>query len=1023
MIVAHIPYCGNPVTVWYDNEPHYEWDCNVATNPPSTLYISRKDTPDSFRVDASANLAPCDFDPPTYSFTASASGGLRAVPSSVDDPSKASWMIVIANPGRSGTVQITAQASHGNAIIYGDCGPVTIRATATIIYEGGGNCCDRLRESTGSDGSFGSGDPAVSSVEALSSMNFRLLLGQTPYGTRAGYLELESCTNSLYLAQPSGLRLPFTAKNVTVLTNASGAIQQVRTTQGLVNVAVIDQYNYALQCFYDSSVGSTNGLGFYQTNAAAFSTWFIGNPDGAGATNRLCITNAQGGTTLVYRYSYSESDRRWELVKPDGQTNSAWTAAVPGTGLTNYCEQISISGRVLMQSQETYSYVPAVACSLLTQLVEGAGDQTRTNTYSYYTQGNGSNLLQQVNYWDGHWAYHVYDSYSRIVTNYEAYNNSAPPTSGGFNPATQRCKETTFAYAYDPGPDPSEYNILAYIPYTTTVSLPARLGDDSWVMKPVSRTDRSITLDDVYHFRDSVRRWDAANNAWLDSGSEISLAPDFTQGRPLAVVNEDGSVISYTYQDQFTTYEGDPDGSQKTTIVDDWGNPVAFTNVDLTTTPPVVLDTKRYTYTNAFGSPYDELRRSHDETDLAGRTTKYRWYDCCGGAAVTNADGVATVYTNDVLKRLVATTVYHGAGNGIETTNVLDAMGRVLVSTRKGTDQSPVTLAQYQYDVLGNIIRQTNALDGITRTTNVVINGQRYITNTYPNGGTRVEAYYRDGRLQSVTGSAVQGVQYTYDMEQDPNNTDYWREVTTETKLDADGNVTSEWTKTFADGFGRPYLTLYSAPSAPYPSRQSFYNSQGRLWKVIDPDGYVTFYTYYDNSADINQGDLQYTIIALDPNTQQISDYGTLVAYVATIQQAGGVDRLTRQQQVVVPAANGKPDLIESSTYAWTDGEMDGTGTLLSTSAVSTSGLTNWTTTYRDASTAVVSQQQTAYYIAGNGYSITAIAPDNSYTVSSYPYGRLSSVIRCDANGTQLGMTSYAYDAHGRQYQVTDARN
>jgi RHS repeat-associated protein len=53
---------------------------------------------------------------------------------------------------------------------------------------------------------------------------------------------------------------------------------------------------------------------------------------------------------------------------------------------------------------------------------------------------------------------------------------------------------------------------------------------------------------------------------------------------------------------------------------------------------------------------------------------------------------------------------------------------------------------------------------------------------------------------------------------------------------------------------------------------------------------------------------------------------------------------------------------------------------------------------------------------------LTSTAPDGSTTLSTYLYGQLTTVIRKDAAGNPLGQTTYAYDPHGRQYTVTDAR-
>jgi hypothetical protein len=53
----------------------------------------------------------------------------------------------------------------------------------------------------------------------------------------------------------------------------------------------------------------------------------------------------------------------------------------------------------------------------------------------------------------------------------------------------------------------------------------------------------------------------------------------------------------------------------------------------------------------------------------------------------------------------------------------------------------------------------------------------------------------------------------------------------------------------------------------------------------------------------------------------------------------------------------------------------------------------------------------------------TNTAPDGSFTVTQSQYGRVLEVTRKNSVPAQIGKTSYAYDTHGRQYQVTDARN
>ncbi|MCL4790215.1 MAG: hypothetical protein KJ070_26115 [Verrucomicrobia bacterium] len=97
-----------------------------------------------------------------------------------------------------------------------------------------------------------------------------------------------------------------------------------------MHVAVKDQYEYHLQCFYESSVVKDqygeyvlDGNGFYTTNSPAFNTWIVKNPDGASANNRLWITDY--GSSRDFKYTFTTQDSRWDLVLPDGQTtNSTW---------------------------------------------------------------------------------------------------------------------------------------------------------------------------------------------------------------------------------------------------------------------------------------------------------------------------------------------------------------------------------------------------------------------------------------------------------------------------------------------------------------------------------------------------------------------------------------------------------------------------------------------------------------------------------------------------------------------------
>src|SRR5262249_47299574 len=160
---------------------------------------------------------------------------------------------------------------------------------------------------------------------------------------------------------------------------------------------------------------------------------------------------------------------------------------------------------------------------------------------------------------------------------------------------------------------------------------------------------------------------------------------------------------------------------------------------------------------------------------------------------------------------------------------------------RYGTDNSPITNHQAKYDLAGRVTRETNALLGVTIYTNIVDgSGQTIKTNTYPDGGTRIEIYYQDGSLQKVLGTAAYPVRYVYAAPSDgPGRTNFY---TAEIKLDSSGADTSEIITNFTDMLGRPYKTVYAAPSAPYPTALSYYNLKGQLTNQVAPDGLMTLF-------------------------------------------------------------------------------------------------------------------------------------------------------------------------------------
>jgi YD repeat-containing protein len=357
--------------------------------------------------------------------------------------------------------------------------------------------------------------------------------------------------------------------------------------------------------------------------------------------------------------------------------------------------------------------------------------------------------------------------------------------------------------------------------------------------------------------------------------------------------------------------------------------------------------------------------------------------DCCNAAYAIDRDGIASTNSYDNLKRLVSSIRL-----GITTSNLLDAANRLLSQTRKGTDGSLITLRSLGYDAAHRVIRETNALGYVTSYSYVVDgNNQSVLTTTNADGGTRIETRFRDGEIASITGTAAFPVRYEYGVESESS---VQRAYVKEIKLDSGGSDTSEWTKSYTDGAGRTYKTVFAGDTTPYS--QSWFNEKGQLWKMRDPDGVVSHHGYNP------RGEQAYSWI--DEGRDDEVDFN-------------GYDRITEVTNFVL-AAHGT-NVLRTQTYQWlTNGST--TKTLVATVDRSVEGFKTW----NDTGGAVASTVKTLP--SGGSYTITQTAPDGSYSITLYQNGRPASVTRYNSGASSIGQTTYGYDVHGRRSTVTDAR-
>ena len=171
----------------------------------------------------------------------------------------------------------------------------------------------------------------------------------------------------------------------------------------------------------------------------------------------------------------------------------------------------------------------------------------------------------------------------------------------------------------------------------------------------------------------------------------------------------------------------------------------------------------------------------------------------------TSVSGTVTAYTYDALDRVTGTTVAAATDvvgtidvPAVATAYTYDAANRV--TKREVGTTSKITTA-YTYDLAGRLTQQkeystvTNGT-GTGYATSYTYNANgRESTATAPDGGTTVRTIYRDGRIKSLTGTAVVAEQYDYGVN-GADGTQYAK-VTY-------GGGTVRYTKNTSDWLGRP---------------------------------------------------------------------------------------------------------------------------------------------------------------------------------------------------------------------------
>ena len=890
----------------------------------------------------------------------------------------------IAPPGRPGRIWAQLGKDGGAQIVFPslDTNGFAFDATADAAFgvvpgsgEPGGGCANCGLETAG----------------LSSGPRFSLSLGQSGLGP-VGELEIGADEPSPQLATPAALTLNSSLPELEIVRDAqSGELRQIGGPQTFVDIVTVNAFRFEVRFYLPGQVGpaAAGGLRPIRPGEQPYVVWVFENPDHSPTLfNRWKVTEIRDGEIArVFLAEYDAASNTWRMTRQESTGNGLRidesTREFKLVNNVGYTVETSAvrwpGGAEVFRLQRTYRHHDGRLYLIEERFGPPATPETTIYEYAFEAPGGaaGVPLLRKIGPY-GYWERYDYDAGRRLM-------KRASPAGDAPLLAPDHLSVVT-TYDYSPvgqgsGDDP---NIQPDVPRTIIESM------------------NGVEVSRRYHFFKPGEEWEVLcpdpYAAWDDERNVTTITRRFVSGpdqyRIQSVQHANGTTSYYRYQETpderaIEVSTGEPNqtgdnllnGTRVITVRDRYtGNLISRSTVHVANAQPVA----------------NLAREIYSVSDPSGRTRRVAYLDgsyseagtgCCGLDWSIDRDGVKSVYSYDPLNRRTATTRL-----GITTRSILDPMGRAVAEFRIGQDNSVMMMGRTLFDSAGRIVRETNALGGVTvRREEMDAQRHRVRTTIYPDGGTRIETYLADGELGEVTGTAVAPVRYVHGVEVDEG---FYRRVLTEIKLDENGLETPEWSRQFRDGIGRTCKTVYPGDE-PVISRVDF-NRRGQVVRTVDPDN-VTMLFRYDSL-----GSLEFSCV--DSNRNDRIDFD-------------GQDRIRRTLIDIVDAHG--TTVRRTRDFIWNADNVD-VPTILRTREVSLDGLRTWI-----AQEGGVTATTIDLPTAGNGWTrtVTEKRADDSSVIQVFRDGRLASLSLRDSSNRQVTGKTCLYDAHGRIGRVTDAKN
>jgi RHS repeat-associated protein len=835
-------------------------------------------------------------------------------------------------------------------------------------------------------------------------------LGKNIKGEGLGGMRIYGLVPSSDLATPLALEI---AKNedvdspLEIIRNTDQSPRQVRTVAELFDIKIDPQntYRYTIRRYQLTYVGQGKIDNLYPILAGHEDDWTweytIENPDYIPEDgevwdyNRLLVTETfenNPANAKMFLYNYDELTSTWRLghnYNPATQLADKWEYVQELDGGQHVIRE-TLDQNLNVMSRSDAKYMKLAGQYVLLEATFGT-DQLQTYSKVYYDDlerdGALYGLLRYSIDISGHWVRYEYNEHGEVNKIIQQVGD-LPITAD-----QQQCKVTT---ALENGQSVT----YAGVEISRTYQIYDAPVDGFRTIRNIQCVTPGAGPDDPTNLVTTTKLYYGGDNN--DEVHSITY-PD---GRVYAslsseTVNGDGSKLT-------TSYSGTPNdpanpnsiikGNKTETFTDAQGRTVWYKTYDIQSN--VLMS---YTQNTEF----DDYGRVLRSDDMLRGTYSTSSYGCCHLDATTDELGITTTYGYDALDRQETVT-----RNGITSYTVYDVLDRPLTQSRISSDDQAVTQRTMQYDMINRVTSSTDAAGNITTYTYTTDpQGHQVQTAINPDGSTIVNTYHQDGTLYKSSGSATATSFYEFGTTTAPIENAPTLVYTKVIHMGDNGAMT-QWEMTFTDILGRNVCTVYSDDTpndlTDNPIACLYYDDTpgtagGRLVKQVDPDGITTLYAY--------NTDGEQDVTAIDLNANGIIDYS--------------IDRITKSDSMLLTAGtvdNSVP-VRRSESYVWTASDLTSTdGTLTSYTESSIDGMQSWSVTLVGGGIELITHTQTTLDRATHTQTTTTTNPDGSYSVSITTDGQLQSTTSYDANDVILTQQTYAYDAHGRQYAVTDLR-